>query len=175
MKKYFYLIILIVSLTACKKQAGTDVDNPFQDITCGDETKSGRCMPSPMVLGQVGLICNKVTQCLSDDSQESHERCTTLLENQNGLDTFIQTSAKNYSELNNLYNKKKLIVDSFRWNTCLQAIEALDCQSPTFTNSFNVNDPLNFSNIHEILRTDQSCLEVYTMKSTASGTSTLQQ
>lgn len=178
MKKFLILTILITCVFSCNKMTGTDVDNPFTDPNgqCdGYNNGNGRCMPTPVVQLQMGVICTKINQCLNTLDNDSHANCTTLLQNQNGLGVYVSTTANNYTQLNNLYNQKQLLTNSLHWNSCLEAISELDCQSNTFTNAYNVNDPLNFSKIHNILLSDASCSEVYKMKSTTSGTTSLQQ
>lgn len=178
MKKYLLLAVLVIGFVSCKKQPGTDVDNPFIDPvgSCdGYNNGNGRCMPTPVVSLQVSVICQKVNTCLDAATDGSQDGCNVLLLNQNGLGTYINTTAKNYRELDSLYNTKKLLTNSVKWNSCLHAINDLDCQSSTFTNSYNVNEPLNFSNIHKILQSSASCLEVYSMKPATSGTLTVQE
>lgn len=166
MKKNLILISLIlISLTACKELNGTDVDNPFQGQEEPCQGKS-RCMPTPYVIIQTGVICEKVNQCLGVADNSPAENCSKLLPDQNGLESFLNTPAANYSELNQLYNAKKLTVNAGNWNNCLSAIQDLDCNSPEFNNSFNVNNSTDYTNIHQILLSDAKCTEIYEVKAT---------
>lgn len=166
MKNNLILICLIlISLTACKELNGTDVDNPFQgqEEPCQGLT---RCIPTPYVNIQVGVICTKVNQCLGIANNSPSETCSKLLPEQSGLESVVNTSATNYSELNRLYNTKKLIINAGNWNNCLGTIQALDCNSPEFNNSFNINDPNNYTSIHQILSSNAKCADIYETKAT---------
>lgn len=158
------LILSLLSLSACKEFNGTDVDNPFQDGLQEPCNGNGRCMPTPYVHLQTHVICKKVNQCLGIPNTDPQETCHDLLPNQNGLESLIATTAKNYTELNQLYNQKKLTINSQSWNSCLEAIQHLECNSSNFTNTFNVNDPHNFTNIHNILTVSEMCLNIYSLK-----------
>lgn len=166
MKKNFILTLLLtilISLTACKELDGTDVDNPFwggQEEPCQG---GKRCMPTPYIDIQAGVICKKVDQCLGVAPGSPQETCTQNIFEQTGLEVFINTPATNYSQLKQLYNKKELLVNSKNWNDCLAAIDALDCGSQQFTNAFNINDPQNYSNIHQILLSHEMCVNIYSV------------
>lgn len=158
------LILCLFSLSACKELNGTDVDNPFQDGLQEPCNGQGRCMPTPVVMIQTNIICEKVDQCLGIPNDDPQESCRNLLPNQNGLETLITPPATNYAELNQLYNQKKLNINWPNWNTCLDAIQHLECNNSTFTNAFNVNDPHNFTNIHNVLTASEMCLNIYSLK-----------
>lgn len=164
MKKNLLLTLLmtiLVSLTACKELEGTDVDNPFWGGHADPCQGSKRCLPAPYVHIQVGVICRKVNQCLGGATDTSEDNCTEIIFEQNGLETFIHTPATSYSQLNLLYNNKQLSTDSKNWNDCLAAIDSLECDSQQFTNAYNINQPQNYTNIHQILLSSELCMNVY--------------
>ncbi|MES2801300.1 MAG: hypothetical protein V4654_02310 [Bdellovibrionota bacterium] len=167
MKNNLFLTLVFLSLfslSACKELNGTDVDNPFQGGLQEPCQSKGRCIPTPYVQIQMRVICSKVNQCLGLADNDPAVTCQNLLPDQNGVDAFISTPAKNYLELNQLYHQKKLKINPGNWNECLGAIQHLECNDPIFTNALNVNDSQNFANIHNVLVASEMCLNIYSLK-----------
>lgn len=154
-----------LTLTACRDLNGEDKDNPIvggQDDSSCEQTST--CVVTPYVVDQATLICEKVNGCLNLAMNDPKATCMKLLPVQYGLDQFVTTSAKTYNQLNNLYVHKEINVDSRNWEECTAAIEQLTCSDSVFTNAFNVNDPHNYSNIHQVLAASPACTTIYTPK-----------
>lgn len=161
---FLCLTLSALALTACRDLNGDEKDTPFltgQDDNC---LPAGRCLVTPYVIDQANLICEKVNGCLGLAMSNPKATCMNLLPVQHGLDQFITTSAKNYNQLNNLYVHKKVNVDGRNWEQCLAAIDQLTCDNNIFTSAFNVNEPHNFSQIHQILAASPACASIYTQK-----------
>lgn len=167
--KYMMIAILVLATSSCKFDPNED--NPFTgyhgDKPTGDVPLDcdATCPQTHYVREQVKQICDKVNACIEEVSPGSTDKCSKLLPYQTGLETYYTTlNTKNYSELNKLYIKNKLTVDTRKSEECLAAINTLTCASAEFNNAFNVNDPTNYSNIHTILTVNESCVNIYTLK-----------
>lgn len=153
-----------LTLTACRDLDGNEQTNPIVGGQDDDCTKDATCILTPYVLDQANLICTKVNSCLGLNDTDPKATCMNLMPVQNGLDTFVTTSARNYNQLNHLYFQKKINVDGKNWEQCMAAIDQLTCDSSVFTNAFSISEPHNYSQIHQILSASEACALIYTPK-----------
>lgn len=165
--KLIYLLFA-ATLSACAMN-GTDVGNAFSPgesandcganlYNSGDVSSS--CVQTPYIFNQVSRICKK----LGDVQEIDKLACYDSIMQQPGLSSFLQVKQDTYFELEKAYRAKEINVDSEKYGVCLRAIEEANPSDPIFQSAFDINNPTRFDDIHNILKLDASCVEVYEEK-----------
>ena len=170
--KLTILFLISFSVLSCKLE-GTDTGNPLVDPNqgqCGKMNKSTgvqmSCVLSPIPLEQVWAICTKLNSCRGVD----RSTCSKIVQNQPELSKELDVPFDTYAALHSEYQKRKVAVDVPLFNSCMKAIDELDCHSSVIQNAVAIDNSnpdtvlTNYSNVHSILTADPSCKSVYSLK-----------
>jgi hypothetical protein len=155
--KRLVLVLLLISLTACKYD-GTDTGNPSAEAGMPDCNGKQRCLPNPYIKSQVGNICNKLGSCFDIDTKSCHMPVYA----QTGLAKEITLQVDTFQQVDELYEQKKLDINADNYGTCMRAISALSCDASIVQNAVS-GDPVDYSNVHLLLQADSSCKEIYSL------------
>jgi hypothetical protein len=172
MNKFICLILISFIVSSCKFDIGTDVGNPAKpqqdngQMQPGEGCGKSRCMPTPIVMNHIVHICKKiVTQCLGLSLDSTFmSNCVAEIYLVPHLQNFISINVDNYKTLETLYRQKEISYDLQKFDSCHQKIENLTCESSEFNDAFNVNQPEDYSKVHNILYVDQSCQNIFYKK-----------
>lgn len=151
------LLLAILFLSSCKF-FGTDVGNPMS-MNGEPDCREARCVVAPMVQMLSSAICEKVETCGGAQHEHCYKEYRVLpgLNHILGLGLDIDT----FEEFEISYNKKEILVDTQKYTTCMNSVTELSCDSEGFKSVYDIGTPLDFSALHGILETDQSCLESF--------------
>jgi hypothetical protein len=161
-----FLTALMVLMTACHPNQGTDTGNPENSADpvnqCDGTSSMERCLPTPYVKVQVAEICKQISNCSSKEVTDCYDRVWE----QTGLSQEFNLAVDTFKDLDQLAVQKKINVSSSKFGQCLQSVKDLTCDSEIFKGAYDLLDPENYSHVHQLLRADESCQQIYSMKET---------
>jgi len=170
MKNLITLILISLSITSCKFDIGTDVGNPakpqngLQEEPPPTNCGGSRCLPP-----QAGLIagnsCHVLYTCTNGlNENEFMNNCFNQVYELTGLNSILSKGYDSYKSLDVAYQQHEISWNYANYNSCINSISDLTCNSDVLNYAFNVNTPNDFTRVHRLLYSNESCLNMFNKK-----------